>query len=126
MNCKNISGSDSSTNSNSNPVSIPYARGYPTHHPEGPPMLNSDDNSIEGLAFIGLSLSRCSDDGHVNTITRQNQYDFNCLQDRQYKYIQSTNDDGWLVGGGESESSYKIPAPDSAHCGMYIVLLICV
>lgn len=35
----------------------------------------------------------------------------------QYKYIRSTNDDGWLVGGGEPgpPKSYKLAAPDSAH-----------
>ena len=27
----------------------------------------------------------------------------------------STNDDGWLVGGGEPSDSIKLPAPDSAH-----------
>lgn len=35
----------------------------------------------------------------------------------QYKYIRSTNDDGWLVGGGEPgpPKSYKLAASDSAH-----------
>jgi hypothetical protein len=36
---------------------------------------------------------------------------------QQYKYIFSTNDDGWLVGGGEPgpPKSYKLAAADSAH-----------
>ncbi|KAJ1414130.1 hypothetical protein B484DRAFT_335325, partial [Ochromonadaceae sp. CCMP2298] len=34
---------------------------------------------------------------------------------RQYQYLVSTNDDGWLCGGGESGESYKLPSPDSAH-----------
>jgi len=33
---------------------------------------------------------------------------------RGYEYIASTNDDGWLVGGGES-FPYKLNSPDSAH-----------
>jgi hypothetical protein len=41
----------------------------------------------------------------------------NQVQDREYKYIQSTNDDGWLVGGGEPGPpvSYKLAAKDTAH-----------
>ena len=33
------------------------------------------------------------------------------------EYFASTNDDGWLVGGGEPgpPRSYKLPAEDSAH-----------
>ena len=44
-------------------------------------------------------------------------FDLNAVQDREYEYIFSTNDDGWLVGGGEPgpPRSYKLPAPDSAH-----------
>ena len=53
-----------------------------------------------GLAFIGLSLSRYTDGDFTNkkSISRQSQFDFDLLQDREYKYFSSTNDDGWLVG----------------------------
>ena len=53
-----------------------------------------------GLAFIGLSLTRYNESEFSNkrSITRQTQFDFNLLQDREYKYFCSTNDDGWLVG----------------------------
>ena len=39
------------------------------------------------------------------------------VQDRDYEYVFSTNDDGWLVGGGEPgpPTSYKLAAKDSAH-----------
>lgn len=47
--------------------------------------------------------------------SRQVQYDFNGLQDRYYENVLSTNDDGWLVGGGEGPAAYKLAAPDSAH-----------
>lgn len=103
-------------------------------------MLDPDSNKIEGLAFIGLCLTRNhSEDSHAWTvvditedtsairndwektnslsITRQKAYDFNAVQDRNYTFLQSTNDDGWLVGGGEPKSSYKLPSIDSAHIG---------
>jgi hypothetical protein len=72
---------------------------------------------VDGLAFLGLSLSRKSEEGHPDTVTRQTAFDLNEVQDRDYKYVLSTNDDGWLVGGGEPgpPKSYKLPAKDSAH-----------
>lgn len=51
------------------------------------------------------------------SFSRQKQFDFNQIQDRDYKYFVATNDDGWLVGGGENEASYKLSNPDSAHVG---------
>ena len=50
---------------------------------------------------IGLSLSRRSSVGHPDTVTRQTAFDFNELQDRQYKYVSSTDSSGWRAGGGE-------------------------
>jgi hypothetical protein len=79
-------------------------------------------NKVEGLAFLGLSLSRGYDNvmeprTNSNSLSRQTQFDFNEIQDRDYQYFVATNDDGWLVGGGENDESYKLPNPDSAHCG---------
>jgi hypothetical protein len=50
---------------------------------------------------IGLSLSRRSSVGHPDTVTRQTAFDFNELQDRQYKYVSNTDSSGWRAGGGE-------------------------
>lgn len=50
---------------------------------------------------IGLSLSRRSSKGHPDTVTRQTAFDFNELQDRDYKYVSSTDASGWRAGGGE-------------------------
>ena len=50
---------------------------------------------------IGLSLSRRSSVGHPDTVTRQTAFDFNELQDREYKYVSSTDSTGWRAGGGE-------------------------
>ena len=59
---------------------------------------------------IGLSLSRKhSVVGHPDTVTRQTAFDFNELQDRNYKYVSSTDPSGWLAGGGESPDG---PMPD--------------
>lgn len=80
-----------------------------------PPFLHPDQVAIDGLAFIGLCLTRKSEDGHSDSVTMQTTYDFNDVQDRTYTYIATTNDDGWLLGGGEPIDSPKLPARDSAH-----------
>ena len=82
-----------------------------------PPVLNPQLSKVDGLAFLGLSLSRRSEEGHPDSITHQTAFDLNEVIDRKYEYLASTNDDGWLVGGGEPgpPKSYKLPAKDSAH-----------
>ena len=83
-----------------------------------PPVLNPGKSKVDGLAFLGLSLTRESDEyGHPDSTTHQTAFDFNQVLDRDYHYVFSTNDDGWLVGGGEPgpPDSYKLAAPDSAH-----------
>jgi len=88
--------------------------------PTGPPLLDRSKVTIEGLAFLGLNLSRNHAGNqamsHQGSISRQTQFDFNRIQDRGYKNFVATNDDGWLCGGGENGDSYKLPNPDSAHC----------
>eukprot|EP00980_Cylindrotheca_fusiformis_P006820 scaffold1427_cov63-Cylindrotheca_fusiformis.AAC.3 len=82
-----------------------------------PPVLDPEQSKVDGLAFLGLSLSRKSKQGHPDSVTHQESFDFNEILDRSYDYIFSTNDDGWLVGGGEPGPpiSYKLAAKDSAH-----------
>ena len=82
-----------------------------------PPLLDPSKSMVDGLAFLGLSLSRKSEEGHPGTVTHQTAFDLNDVQDRQYKFLLSSNDDGWLVGGGEPgpPKSYKLAAKDSAH-----------
>ncbi len=50
---------------------------------------------------IGLMLSSRHPAGHPSTVTRQTAFDFNKLQDREYKYVSSTDASGWRAGGGE-------------------------
>lgn len=82
-----------------------------------PPVFDSTKSKVDGLAFLGLSLSRYSENGHPDSVTNQTAFDLNEVIDRDYKYISATNDDGWLVGGGEPgvPKSYKLAATDSAH-----------
>jgi hypothetical protein len=82
-----------------------------------PPVLDPKNSKLDGLAFLGLSLCRKSERGHADSGTHQQAFDLDRVQDREYQYLYSSNDDGWLVGGGEPgpPHSYKLPARDSAH-----------
>ena len=65
-----------------------------------------------GTVEIGLCLShKNSTLGHPDTVTRQTAFDFNELQDRDYKYVSSTDDSGWLAGGGERGDPYLSGVP---------------
>merc|ERR1740124_1303961 len=79
--------------------------------------LDPKNSKVDGLVFLGLSLTRHSEVGHPESVTHQTAFDFNEVQDRDYEYLASTNDDGWLVGGGEPgpPKSYKLAAKDSSH-----------
>jgi len=95
----------------------------------------SDDDSVLAEQVtgphsitIGLSLSRRhSTVGHPDTVTRQTAFDFNELQDRQYKYVSSTDQFGWRAGGGErgghsgpaeagdEAARARVASPDTVH-----------
>ena len=75
------------------------------------------------VVTIGIALSRHANNyarngnsqpvyGHPGTVSRQTQYDFNELQDRQYKYVSSVGPEGWRAGGGEIGEG---KLPDEAH-----------
>jgi hypothetical protein len=80
-------------------------------------VLDPSKSKVDGLAFLGLSLARKSDQGHPDSATHQTSFDFNEVLDRDYEFLFSTNDDGWLVGGGEPGpmKTFKLAAKDSAH-----------
>jgi hypothetical protein len=50
------------------------------------PLWIKEKNGREGLAFIGLSLSRSHKGQFMNeeSVTRQTNWDFNLVQDRDY------------------------------------------
>ena len=65
-------------------------------------LAGGPSSSGKHTVTIGLSLSRRSSAlGHPDTVTRQTAFDFNELQDREYKYVSSTDSSGWRAGGGE-------------------------
>jgi hypothetical protein len=73
------------------------------------------------VVTIGIALSRQAESsadvntlihGHPGTITRQTQYDFNQIQDRQYKYVSSCGPGGWRAGGAEYGQG---KLPDETH-----------
>ena len=57
--------------------------------------------------------------GHPDTVTRQTAFDFNQLQDRAYKFVSSTDGQGWHAGGGEPDvTTAATPQPESPHHGL--------
>lgn len=66
---------------------------------------------------VGISLSRRhSTVGHPDTVTRQTAFDFNELQDREYKYVSSTDATGWRAGGGECGGVSVQPSSSPIGC----------
>ena len=58
--------------------------------------------SLKPATFAPVLLDpplRTSPLGHPDSITHQTVFDLNEVIDREYKYIFSTDDNGWLVGG---------------------------
>ncbi|KAL7519586.1 hypothetical protein ACHAWX_004345 [Stephanocyclus meneghinianus] len=69
------------------------------------PIAGQSTRSQRHTLVIGLCLSRRDFElGHPETVTRQTAFDFNELQDRDYKFVSSTDSSGWLAGGGEKGS----------------------
>jgi len=81
------------------------------------PYLDPEKTKVDGLAFLGLSFTRNSPLGNPDSKTHQEAFDLNEVLDRDYEYLMSSNDDGWLAGGGEPgpPKSYKLAAKDSSH-----------
>lgn len=83
------------------------------------PERNSKASASTHSVTIGLSLSRRhSSLGHPDTVTRQTAFDFNELQDRQYKYVSSTDASGWMAGGGEPGAASTTAAAETSESFM--------
>jgi hypothetical protein len=54
----------------------------------------------QGLSFIGISFSVSSKYGNPYSYQLCDQFPMENLIDREYKYVMSMDEDGWLVGGG--------------------------
>lgn len=100
---------------------------------------SSSSGSGKYSVTIGLMMSMKDPSGNPNTVTRQRAFDFNMLQDREQKFVSSTDEHGWRAGGGEKggkssttlnisnsnsdelesdsrvSSRPKIPTPDTVH-----------
>mmetsp|Transcript_29331 Transcript_29331/g.61831 ORF Transcript_29331/g.61831 Transcript_29331/m.61831 type:complete len:512 (+) Transcript_29331:145-1680(+) len=76
-----------------------------------------DDCSQAGLSFIGVSFSVNTALGNPYSYQLCDQYPMENIIDRDYDYVMSMDEDGWLVGGGYKSFDYsgKMPYIDSSH-----------
>jgi len=85
---------------------------------ETPSHDSSDgDCSQAGLSFIGVSFSVYSGSGNPYSYQLCDQFDMENVIDRDYEWVMSMDEDGWLVGGGYKtfDHSGKLPYVDSSH-----------
>ena len=75
------------------------------------------DCEMEGLSFIGISFSVNTANGNPNSYQLCDQFPMENIIDRNYDYVMSMDEDGWLVGGGYKSFDYsgKMPYIDSSH-----------
>jgi len=75
------------------------------------------DCSQAGLSFIGVSFSVYTSSGNPYSYQLCDQFTMENIIDRDYDYVMSMDEDGWLVGGGYNTFDYsgKIPYVDSSH-----------
>lgn len=73
--------------------------------------------SQDGLSFIGVSFSVNTVNGNPYSYQLNDQFPMENIIDRDYTYIMSMDEDGWLVGGGYKQFDYsgKMPYIDSSH-----------
>ena len=80
---------------------------------------DSGDDTCEqdGLSFIGVSFSVNTPNGNPYSYQLCDQFPMENIIDRNYDYIMSMDEDGWLVGGGYKQFDYsgKMPYIDSSH-----------
>ena len=79
---------------------------------------DSDEGcSADGLSFIGISFSVNTASGNPYSYQLCDQFPMENIIDRNYDYVMSMDEDGWLVGGGYKSFDYsgKMPYIDSSH-----------
>lgn len=76
-----------------------------------------EDCSMAGLSFIGISFSVNTANGNPYSYQLCDQFPMENIIDRDYDYVMSMDEDGWLVGGGYKSFDYsgKMPYIDSSH-----------
>jgi len=77
------------------------------------PSHDSGDDSCEqdGLSFIGISFSVNTANGNPYSYQLCDQFPMENIIDRDYKYVMSMDEDGWLVGGGYKTFDYSGKMP---------------
>jgi len=75
------------------------------------------DCEMDGLSFIGISFSVNVAEGNPYSYQLCDQFPMQNIIDRDYDYVMSMDEDGWLVGGGYKQFDYsgKMPYIDSSH-----------
>ena len=69
------------------------------------------DCSQEGLSFIGISFSVNTASGNPYSYQLCDQFPMENIIDRDYEYVMSMDEDGWLVGGGYKTFDYSGKMP---------------
>lgn len=74
---------------------------------------DSGDGDCEqnGLSFIGVSFSVNTDNGNPYSYQLCDQFPMENIIDRDYDYVMSMDEDGWLVGGGYKTFDYSGKMP---------------
>jgi hypothetical protein len=77
------------------------------------PSHDSGDGDCEqdGLSFIGVSFSVNTANGNPYSYQLCDQFPMENIIDRDYDYIMSMDEDGWLVGGGYKTFDYSGKMP---------------
>jgi hypothetical protein len=89
-----------------------YLYGNDCESGETPSHDSSDDDcSQEGLSFIGISFSVNTASGNPYSYQLCDQFPMENIIDRDYEYIMSMDEDGWLVGGGYKNFDYSGKMP---------------
>ena len=70
-----------------------------------------EDCSQAGLSFIGVSFSVNTAMGNPYSYQLCDQFPMENLIDRNYDYVMSMDEDGWLVGGGYKSFDYSGKMP---------------
>lgn len=89
-----------------------YLYGNDCESGETPSHDSSDDDcSQEGLSFIGISFSVNTASGNPYSYQLCDQFPMENIIDRDYEYVMSMDEDGWLVGGGYKNFDYSGKMP---------------
>lgn len=72
---------------------------------------NDDSCQQDGLSFIGISFSVNTASGNPYSYQLCDQFPMENIIDRNYDYVMSMDEDGWLVGGGYKTFDYSGKMP---------------